>query len=88
MSKTDSTQLNVNSTGDSRTPHGTVDEQPWEDDWQTLKRERDERPNAVPEKLLQKRKGRHLARERDISVTRAARLIRNGEVEVDDEEVL
>ena len=60
----------------------------WEAEWSNVKRRREEGVDQIDDWLLQKRKSRHLARERDIDPQRAANLLKYGEVEVPDEVVL
>ena len=60
----------------------------WETDWSNLKRRREEGVDAVAETVLTARKSRHLARKRDISTNRAARILSNNEIDIPDEVVL
>jgi len=83
-----------NSTSGAKNPHGsgidpqTTTEGPWETDWRNEKRRRDEGVDEISDWLLQKRKSRHLAHEREISRQRAAHLLKHEGVEVPDSEVL
>lgn len=86
MSQTTAGPKKARDTG--RTDRGAVPEGPWETDWRNVVRRRQEGLNQVSEYTLQKRKSRHLARERDIGRQRAANLLKHGDVDVPDEEVL
>ena len=67
----------------------TVNSEPrWEAEWSNVKQRREEGVDQIDDWLLQKRKSRHLARERDIDPQRAANLLKYGDVEVPDEVVL
>lgn len=81
-------------TSGGKNPHGssidpqTTVERPWDTDWSNEMRRREEGVDKISEFLLQKRKSRHLARERDIDRQRAANLLKYGDAEVPDAEVL
>jgi len=88
MSKTNSSQLSLDSLGESHdAPRGVVDEQPWDHEWQNYDPDR-EPGDETPDGVLLRRKKQQVARERNISFSEADHLIRTGEVEVPDEEVV
>jgi len=66
----------------------TTTEGPWDVDWSNELRRRQEGVDEVSDLLLRKRKSRHLARKRDISRSRAAHVLKYGDAEVPDSEVL
>lgn len=72
----------------SRTETRTTPEQPWGSDWRNVKRRREQGVDKIGEWNLRKRKTRHLAQQRDIDRQRAANLLKYGDAEVADEEVL
>ena len=84
----------TNDTGANKpTDRGTADpqtptERPWETDWSNLKRRREKAVDALPESIIIARKSRHLARKRDITTNRAARILSNNEIDIPDEVVL
>jgi len=69
--------------------HANVISEPrWETDWSNLKRRRQTGEHKISDYMLQKRKSRYLARERDIDRQHAANLLKHGDAEVPDEVVL
>jgi len=71
----------------ARTAPRTVDEQPWDVDWQNY--DPDSEPgDETPDGVLLRRKKQKVARERNIPFSEADHLIRTGEVEIPDKEVV
>lgn len=60
----------------------------WEAEWRNEKRRRQKGVDALPESIIIARKSRHLARKRDITTNRAARILSNNEIDIPDEVVL
>jgi len=90
MSKTGSTQINLDSIGDSRDARGVVEEQPWEADWSNIQDRRQRNVDAVPQRVLRRRKRWVVVLSHDVSHERAAELLDkegNG-ISVSDEAVM
>lgn len=89
MSKTSSTQINLDSIGDSRDPRGVVEEQRWEADWSNIQDRRERNVDAVPQRVLHRRKVWVVADRNEVGHEEAARLLNkedNG-ISVSDEAV-
>lgn len=89
MSKSDSNQISLNSIGDTREVRGVVEEQAWGADWSNIQDRRQRGVDAVPDRVLHRRKIWAVADLHEVGYEEAARLLNKADngVDVSDAEV-
>jgi len=89
MSQTNSSQLSLDSLGESRDARGVVAEQPWEAEWSNIQDRRQRNVDAIPDRVLHRRKIWVVADRNEVVYEEAARLLNKDEngISVSDEAV-